>query len=384
MELSAFFDPINSEWLTDEAAFGTFGHAVMGHLDEFPNWKNADIIIFGCLGLHPKDDEDYMANSIREQLYVLSLPDESMMVADLGNLAYEEADEEYQDLIIQILDYLASHEKLVILLANKQEISLAQILALEDQYEGLQYVHIDGRLDVAADEEMFSSSNYNYHLLNHHNDLLFDFINLGYQRYLVSQQELLELKSRNYQAIRYGLLHNQIEESEPFLRMADVISFDLSAIRHADMPGNHRPSPGGFNAMEACRMARYAGLAYQVKSISFSEFKPEEDLHDQGSLMTAMLIWYFIDGWYNKWQDKPDEQRSNLRKYDVQLRATIEQIHFFQHLHSGRWWMEVPYQEDLGQTWGRSLLIPCSERDYQLAREDDIPERWWLTYNKLK
>jgi hypothetical protein len=45
--------------------------------------------------------------------------------------------------------------------------------------------------------------------------------------------------------------------------------------------------------------------------------------------------------------------------------------------------MEVPYQEDLGKLDGRSLLIPCSPRDYEIARNDDIPPRWWLTFNKL-
>ena len=74
-------------------------------------------------------------------------------------------------------------------------------------------------------------------------------------------------------------------KQNPGLRTADMVSFDLSAIRHVDSPAGSFASPGGFNSIEACRLARYAGLGYKTSSFSICEYIPEKDFHDQ----TAML-----------------------------------------------------------------------------------------------
>ena len=45
--------------------------------------------------------------------------------------------------------------------------------------------------------------------------------------------------------------------------------------------------------------------------------------------------------------------------------------------------MEVPYQLSGKTPTGPGMLIPCAKKDYEFAKGDDIPEKWWVTYSKI-
>jgi len=387
MDLSAFFEPLAPELaeLGEELEAGMLASHSSVYAEVFPDWREADLVLIGCreyrgngepgLGLAP--------DAVREQLYRLSLPHEAATLADLGNLRPRETPQGFYEMLGYVLNELIRAGKTVLLLGGSQDIAYGQYLGYEGLDRQIEYVQVDARFDLENASHGLDNQSYNHQIFVHEPGHLFNFSNLGYQRYFVSDHQRKALKELNYSAMRYGDLNGRVEEAEPYLRLADMLSVDLGAIRHADAPGAVEASPGGFSAMEACQLMRYAGLGYQLSSVSFCEWSPEADHHEQTALLTAMLAWYFMDGFYNRYKDQPGEDRSLLRQYTVKLHASVEQIHFFKHLHTGRWWMEVPHPSDLGQPNPRSLLVPCSEQDYLFAQQDDLPERWWLTFNKL-
>lgn len=382
MDLTDFLEPpVLSEGLNQ--ATGTLGAASMVFEDRLPNWQAADLILLGCASAEASATPRYAADAIREQLYGLSLPHPAAMIADIGNLRPDLEGEDFYEALGSVMAFLIEEGKTLVLLGNEQDCTLGQFLGYTAREVPIEYVHVDARLDLEDSDIILDRASYNHRILHLPGHTLFHYCNLGYQRYFVQEESLHFLKSKNYETVRYGLLHRQKEATEPYLRMADMVSIDASAIRATDIPGAYRMNPSGFSAMEISRLARYAGMGYQTSSLSISEYDPQQDPHRQGSLMLAMLVWYFIDGFYHKPHDQPLPDRSNLRQYAVQLHASIEAIHFYQHLHTGRWWMEVPFQEDLGHFQGRSRLVPCAYSDYEKARQDEIPEKWWLTYNKL-
>jgi formiminoglutamase len=63
-----------------------------------------------------------------------------------------------------------------------------------------------------------------------------------------------------FDSYRLGQIRDNIQESEPIIRHADMLSFDFSAIKHSDAPANEVPQPNGFYSEEACQMMRYAGM----------------------------------------------------------------------------------------------------------------------------
>jgi formiminoglutamase len=48
---------------------------------------------------------------------------------------------------------------------------------------------------------------------------------------------------------------------------------------------------------------------------------------------------------------------------------------------SGRWWMEVPFKPD--DRHERHALLPCSYEDYELALQQEVPDRWLRALSRL-
>lgn len=387
MDLSVFFQPVENYLVSfvKNLPHDRWGKHIYAYGAHFPDWQQADILIIGSTEERgaPENGLAEGPDAVREKIYQLSLPVEEAKVADLGNLKPKESPEAYYEVLGYVLGHLIQAEKSVIILGGSQDIAYGQYMAYEEAGKHIEYVCVDGRFDVEDADIQLNNRSYNHKIFSHKPDYLFNFTNLGYQSYFVSDHQRQVLNEMNFFSIRYGDLYGNIQEAEPHLRTADMVSIDMSSVRHHEAPGATSASPGGFSAMEICRIARYAGLGYGVSSMSICEYIPESDPSGQTAQLVAMMCWYFTEGYYSRRDDFPGEDRSNLRKYAVRLHASIEEINFYQHPSTGRWWMEVPFQQSLGQKLKQTRLVACSKSDYEFARGDDIPERWWLTYNKL-
>lgn len=388
MDLSVFFQPVDPALSEFQQTLhpDRWGRHIPVFTQSFPDWENADILLVGCLeerGALVKGLDDG-ADAVRRYLYELSLPAEDPKVVDLGNLKPKETPQAYFEMLAYVLAEIVRKGKTVLIIGGSQEIAYGQYMAYEDMGRNIEYVHVDARFDVEDSDIVLNSRSYNHKIFLHKPNYLFSYTNLGYQSFFVSPEQRQLLKDLNFLAIRYGDISMKAEEAEPPIRTADMMSIDLSAVRLPEAPGALSASPGGFSAMEICRIARYAGLAYGLSTLSICDFSAKKDHSAQTVQLVAMMCWYFTEGYYNRWEDYPAEDRSNLRKYAVRLHASIEEILFFQHPATDRWWMEVPYQHSLGKKKAQTRLIACSRADYEFARTDDIPERWWLAYNKLK
>jgi hypothetical protein len=172
-------------------------------------------------------------------------------------------------------------------------------------------------------------------------------------------------------------------DAEPILRNANMISFDISAVRQSDAPGNGNTSPNGFFGDEACKLARYAGMSEKLTSIGFYEINPVLDKAEQTTSLAAQMIWYFIDGFYNRKNDFPIADKSLYMKYLVSLNDHKHEIVFYKSNKSDRWWMSVPYPPEESLKYERHHLVPCSYKDYQTACNNEMPDRWYQTFQKL-
>ncbi|MEM6628814.1 MAG: arginase family protein [Bacteroidota bacterium] len=351
------------------------------HGESFPAWENAEVVLIG-LPADPTQETYESANAIRAHLHGLSSPHLHLNIADLGNLTPQNTEEAFQESLADVVQQIKQKEILPLFFGGPSRSSYGQFLGHMGYTGRLEYVHIGSQLQT-EDSSHLSNATYNRKILSYSPSPLFQFTHLGYQQYFTSQEELNWLSNRYQTAIRYGLLQADLTEAEPFLRDAHMASMDFSSIRASDAPGSYLPSPGGFTAGEACRLARYVGLSHTLASANIVGYQLQTDPQGQGALLVAMLLWYILQGRYQRASYPPPQKRSQLRRYNVQLHAGIETINFFLHLNTDRWWMEVPYQADLGKKKPRTLLVPCSVKDYEIAKNDQIPEKWWTIYNKL-
>jgi hypothetical protein len=162
-----------------------------------------------------------------------------------------------------------------------------------------------------------------------------------------------------------------------------MISVDVSAIRFSDAPGNGNATPNGFYGEEVCQIVRYGGLSDKLTSIGFYELNPRLDKNGQTSHLVAQMIWYLIDGYYNRFHDFPFREENHYTTFRVPITDHKEELVFYKSRKSDRWWMEIPLQSEKKIKYHPHYLVPCSYRDYQAACNNDIPDRWWMVYQKL-
>src|SRR5690606_3752835 len=133
----------------------------------------------------------------------------------------------------------------------------------------------------------------------------FNYSNIGYQTYFVNQESLRVMEKLFFDVHRVGEIAGDITKAEPVIRNANMLSFDISAIRSSDAFGNANAGPNGFFGGEACQLCRYAGMSDKLSSIGFYEFNPVYDQNGQTALLLAQMVWYFIDGFYHRKKDFP-------------------------------------------------------------------------------
>ncbi len=388
MDLSIFFDDLKSLFYEQSipAHEQSLKSVTWAYLDAFPDVHHADIIIMGCphhLGCEITGSE-LAPNFIRKYLYCLSAPVENAKIVDLGNLKWNENNDTY-NVIQKVLEHLLKLDKTVILLGGTHDTAYGQYLAYQNLEQFVEYVSIDSRLDLMDAELGLSNRTFHNHIFRHKPNYLKYYSNIGTQIYYVSEAERKTLKSLQFENQRLSEFRQNVKRAEPYFRTANIVSLDMSAVRQSDAPGVNEPSPAGFSAEEICQIARFIGMGYHVSSFSINEVNPLKDTNDQTCHLSALILWHFIEGFYNRVYDEPAADRSNLRCFIADLEDNIvPDITFYKSELTGRWWMEVPYPNQ-GKRLSQKLskLIPCCEEDYYTALGGDIPERWWVMHCKF-
>ncbi len=392
MSLSDFFSPIDPDVFSPKQGFLTsqLGLKVNFFTDRFPDLedKSYDIAIFGV-----KDDRGALNNNgcalaadhFRSQFYLLNEGAFTCKIIDLGNI---QAGKEVSDTYFAVKNAVAELIKLNILpiiIGGGQDLTYPQYMAYENLEQKVDLVVVDSKFDLDEDTEegvVTTSNSYLSKIFLHQPNYLFNFSNIGYQTYFVNQESLKVMDKLYFDAHRLGDFSTDISLAEPILRNANMISFDMGAIRSADAEANINAGPNGFYGDDACRITRYAGMNDKLTSIGFYEFNPAFDRNGQTALLLAQMVWYFIDGYYNRKQDFPLTPKSNYLIYRATLQDGSGEMTFVKSKRSDRWWLQVPYPTN-GSGNERYHLVPCRYEDYSTAVAGEIPDLWWRTCQKL-
>jgi len=388
LDISIFFKPLDpSRFDIYEDQKTVLGHAVKKFLDEknFPDLTGCQIALIGC-----EEDRGSVMNDgcakapdiIREKFYQLKKAKHPYHVVDLGNIRLGESLKDTYAALSSIMTELMKDGILPVILGGSQDLTYPQYLAYQQLEETVNIVSVDAKFDLGSTEQEIRSSTYLGKIILHEPNFLFNFSNIGYQTYFVGNDQVELMDKLFFDAYRLGHVRKDLEEVEPIVRNADILSFDMTSIRQSDAPGNGNSSPNGFYGEEACQIIRYAGLSDKLTSLGFYEANPLFDNHDQTSHLIAQMIWYFIDGYYNRKNDMPVSNKAGFVKYRVALKKSEHEIIFYKSEKSNRWWMEVPFPNTKVK-YHRHHLVPCSYKDYETACRDEMPERWWQAFQKI-
>jgi len=394
MSLSDFFSPLRPEKFTPEQGFYTsqLGLKTKFYTGKFPELgdNEYDIAIVGV-----KEDRAAVNNDgcslgpdfFREQFYLLNEGAFSCRIVDLGNIKAGAKISDTYVALKTVLTELMSLGIVPVVIGGGQDLTYAQYMAYESLEQKVDLVVVDNKFDLeddAADAGKITthSNSYLNKIFLHQPNYLFNFSNVGYQTYFVNQDSLKVMNKLYFDVHRLGEFLNDISSVEPVMRNANMVSFDMSAIRSSDARGNANAGPNGFYGEQACKIAHYAGLNDKLTSIGFYEFNPAFDNSSQTAMLLAQMAWYFVDGFYNRKKDFPLNPKSQYLIYRANISDGSGEMLFVKSKKSDRWWMQVPYPTGVSKN-ERYHLVPCRYEDYTMAVNGEMPDLWWRTYQKL-
>lgn len=353
------------------------------HIDKYTNktkLKKYDIAILGIEEERNTSSKGtkLAPNSVRQQLYTL-MHNTKLQIIDLGNLQIGESLKDTYTAIADLVYYLTNNNILPIIIGGGQDLSYGMYNGLDKYNIPLNIVSIDSKLDIGYEKDNFDAESYLGQIILNNGKNLFNYSNLGHQSYLCSQSEIRIMNELKFDTYRLGMIRSNIEDSEPVLRDAHMLSIDIKSIKQSDAPGSKTPMPNGFYGEEICQLARYAGISDKIQCFGLFELNPKYDTNNQTSALAAQIIWHFIDGYANRENDYPKEDDTRYTKYTVSLDKTEQNIVFFQNNHNKRWWVVVPHPKNPE----KNKTIACSYKDYELASKQEIPEKWLNAINKL-
>ena len=395
MTLADFLSPIDLNDLGLPVAYynSQFGKSIDKYVDRFPQWtdekEKPDIAIFGVLegrAAVNNNGTQKAPDQVRKYLYELYQGDYTTKVVDLRNIKAGATIRDTYVAVKQVMEELMKQEILPLVIGGGQDLTYAQYMAYENLEQRVEVAVVDAKFDLDQDnpEHMpLNSQTYLNHLILHQPDYLFNLSNVAYQTYLVSKESISMYDKLFFNAMRLGSFAGKLDQAEPIIRAADMVSFDIGAIRASEAPGNANAGPNGLYGDEACQFARYAGMSDKCSSLGIYEYNPTFDPMGQTGMLIAQMIWCFIDGYYSRKKDAPMYPKSNYMIYRTNLEGEDYELVFVKSKKSDRWWMQVPYfgSKSVNE---RFYLVPCRYEDYQLAVSGEMPDLWWKTHQKLQ
>ncbi|MAX78998.1 MAG: arginase [Crocinitomicaceae bacterium] len=385
-EIGIYLSPV-ADFLEDSYESYQLGSKIKAYREELPELGNAKLAIIGVMedrGAHRNDGCSYGADRIRQFLYELSEGESFPDIVDVGNIRPGATIEDTFHAFSKTIEFLIKKNVIPVILGGSQDLTFANYLAYQNLESIVNLVSIDARFDLGEKlEAPLNSRTYLSKILTHQPNFLFNYTNIGYQTYFVSQ-EVLDLMDKLYfDSMRLGLVRSNMQEVEPKIRNADIVSFDLGAIKASDAPGNKNATPNGLTSDECCQITRYAGLSDKLSSIGFYEYNPEFDPYGNTAHLVAQMIWYFIEGVKGRKNDVPSDAEPNYLKYRVTLDGDENELLFYKSVVTDRWWMNVPFPVSKGNRFRRHEMVPCSYKQYQEACNNEMPELWLKTYQKM-
>lgn len=376
-----FLSPVDSEIVQFVAKLSNqnLGNKVSFHTDkDFPDLDKIKIALLGV----PENRGDFNTyeevnlHFIRKEFYKLYPGNWQSDIADLGDILPGNSVEDTFFALQKVVSVLLKKQIVPIILGGSQDLTYPLYRAYDKLEQMVNLVAVDSKFDIGKPDEEISSNSYLGKIIIDEPNNLFNYCNIGFQTYFNSQEEIDLIEKLYFDAYRLGEISNNITLAEPVLRDADLVSIDLTTVKSSDSGNLYNFTPNGFNGKEICSLARYSGISDKVSCLGiFNHNNTKEE-----AVLIAQMVWYFVEGVNFRSNEYPFTSKDNYSKYIVPLEE--EEIIFYKSNKTERWWIEIPFFSNLHNKLKKNTLLPCSQEEYLIACNQEIPERWWKAQRK--
>lgn len=362
-----FLEPINKYALSGDEGYkpNQLGNNIEAYENEFPSLENTDLIIVGCSENRGAGDFQISNDSIdavRKELYNLYHWHKDIRIADAGNIKTGAALPDTYAALKTVVTELMQYCKKVVILGGSHDLTLAQYNVYASSEKIINATCVDALIDLNMDS-VLPADHFLMNMLTGTPNYVKHYNHIGFQSYFVHPGMLETIDKLRFDCFRVGHVKENIEEMEPVIRNSKLFSFDISAIQNAHAPAN-RITPNGFTGEEACTLMQYAGMSADTNTIGIYGYKNALDVHALTAKQISHMIWYLMDGMLKGNREADLKEHNDFNEFKLAF-AEMETT-FLQSKKTGRWWMQLP----------DGNFIPCTYRDYTIASQNEIPERW--------
>ena len=371
MNLFPYFDAVDFSQYVDDVPFGwkySMGASIEKNTVKLQEGRlrNIELAIVGVPFNSTHDDFKRTAtpDNLRKAFYSLAGVGK-LNIIDLGNLKASTSHKGNYLALRDVVDYLSELDIVTIVFGGSQDYSYGICQAFRSN-PFFSFSAIDAFLDVKKGVESLSSTNYLSQVFKTLPDI-FQFNLLGYQSHYVP--DIYFGKTKGIGAhLRLGKLRDNIADAEPVLRNSDFLTFDMAALKSSEAP-NSLNLPNGLYADEACQLMKYAGASNRMKVFGLFGLNIGEEPGELSLNLAAQLVWYFVQGYLIRDRRKP-EQGDGFSVFSVEIPELSAPLVFCKNDNTGQWWVQVQAINN------ETRYFACSERDYEAASGNEIPELW--------
>lgn len=367
LQLTDFLQPLNvSGLLPDAPLFDTqLGKHIELYAHDFPDISSCDIIIVGipeARGAGQANNQAIGLVSIRQQLYQLFCWHPTVSIADIGNIVPGTTLQDTLAAAKSVMADLIGAGKKVVVLGGSHDLTLAQYGAYVKRNQIIEVACVDAMINLHVDTPV-RSEHFLMEMLTSEPNYVRHYNHIAFQSYFVNPRMLETMDKLRFDLYRLGVVKEKIEEMEPVIRNAHMMSIDMVAMANAYATAS-RPMPNGLTGEEICTLTRFAGMSEQLSSLGIYGYDAAADTQSLTALQIAQMIWYYIDGYHRGKTESSLNDRHNFNEFHTTFTET--DTVFLQSRKTGRWWMQLPDQR----------FIACSADDYVSASHNHIPERY--------
>jgi arginase family enzyme len=382
-DISIFFSAIGSidkEFLSDQ-----LGAIIERNEGDFPEIKAGGVALLFVpeyRGNTSMSSDLVAHDGFRAKFYELfSHIDWKFPIYDLGNIIPGKELKDTYFAIEQVVFELVKKRVIPIVVGGSQDLTFAMYKGYSRLEQTINTCAVDHKLDLGDVEKDIHSEGYLSHMLMQRPCYLFNHANIGLQIPYAGIKDLELFERLYFDACRLGEFNADFRRAEPHLRNSDLLTIDFNSIKASETL-TKEAQPNGFYAEQICQIAKYAGISDKLSSIGIFNHVGTNNSETADHLL-AELIWYFVDGYAQRKADFPIGSKAQYTRHIVAMDDFEEEIVFYKSNKSDRWWLEVPYPPQEGMKYERHHLIPCDYEDYEKAMNNELPDLWWKTYQKL-
>lgn len=362
--LEHYFNKLQLDFTSGESEFGS---TISSYTSNFPNLEKVKIALIG---------QSENSNTIRKHLYKLG--NISLMkntIVDLGNIKNHENEQDFLSALYLVIEELINLNIVPIFIGKDMNQGFALYRGIKQARNQIQLTCISSKIPIAENQLLSRITEDEAQKINAIHIL-------AYQSHYATPEKLDLSKNKKIKLLRLGQLKSNIEESELYLRDSNLALFDINAIQYADAPGKETINPSGLTSEEACQISKYAGMSDDNQCFGLFGYLPQLDNNELTAALCSQLIWYFINGFYSRMNDKP-ENHQDFMKYRCDFSDRDTPILFLKSKLTSRWWMKIEHPAEPNNS-DLTLTIPCSYEDYLIAANGETPERYLNALQALK